>query len=109
MISNTVNPIIISSNAVNVTATEVQFVFRNYPPARLPYFGGLYVYIAQAIPTGTTGTLPVVFTSEGGTPTAVVGLDNEPITAASITGTGVYHFFYDQRSGRLQLLSPYIV
>lgn len=108
MISNTINPIIISSSAVNVTATELQFVFRNYPNGR-PYYGGLYVYLAQAIPTGTTATLPVVFTSEGGTSTPVVGLDNEPITVASITGTGVYHFFYDQQSGRLQLLSPYIV
>lgn len=109
MISNTNNPIALQSIGVTVTATEVQFAFRNRPTWGRPYFGGLYAYLAQAIPTGTTATLPIVFTSQGGNPTPVVGLDDEPITVASITGTGVYHLFYDQRADRLQLLSPYIV
>lgn len=108
MIYNTNPPSALRSIAVNVTTTDVQFVFRNRNSLR-PYFGGLYAYLAQAIPTGTTATLPVVFTSEGGNTTPLVGLDDEPITVASITGTGVYHFFYDQKAGRLQLLSPYIV
>lgn len=109
MVSNTNNPIALQSIGVTVTATDVQFVFRNSPNWGRPYFGGLYAYLAQAIPTGTTATLPIVFTSQGGNPTPVVGLDDEPITVASITGTGVYHLFYDQRADRLQLLSPYIV
>lgn len=109
MISNTNNPIALQSIGVTVTATEVQFSFRNRPTWGRPYFGGLYAYLAQAIPTGTTATLPIVFTSQGGNPTPVVGLDDEPITVANITGTGVYHLFYDQRADRLQLLSPYIV
>jgi hypothetical protein len=109
MLSNTNNPIALRSVSVNVTTSDVQFVFRNYPRTGRPYFGGLYVDLAQAIPTGTTATLPIVFTSEGGNPTPVVGLDGEAITVASITGTGIYHLFYDQRNNRLQLLSPYIV
>lgn len=109
MLSNTSNPIALRSVSVNVTTTDVQFVFRNYPRTGRPYFGGLYADLAQAIPTGTTATLPIVFTSEGGNATPVVGLDGEAITVASITGTGIYHLFYDQRSNRLQLLSPYIV
>lgn len=109
MISNTNIPAAIRSLSVNVTTENVQFVFRRQPNTPRPYFGGLYADLAQAIPTGTTATLPIVFTSEGGTPTAVVGLDGEAITVANIAGTGVYHLFYDQRAGRLQLLSPYIV
>ena len=109
MLSNTSNPIALRSVSVNVTTTDVQFVFRNYPRTGRPYFGGLYADLAQAIPTGTTATLPIVFTSEGGNPTPVVGLDGEAITVASVTGAGIYHLFYDQRSNRLQLLSPYIV
>lgn len=108
MFGLTNTPVALRSLAVNVTTTDVQFVFRNRPGVR-GYFGGLYVDLAQAIPTGTTGTLPIVFTSEGGTPTAVVGLDNEPVTVAQIAGTGIYHLFYDSATGRLQLLSPYIV
>ena len=109
MISNTNNPVALRSISVSVTATDVQFVFRNYPNFGRPYFGGLYAYIAQAIPTGTTATLPIVFTSEGGNPTPVVGIDDIPITVAEITGTGVYHLFYDQNAERLQLIAPYNV
>lgn len=109
MISNTNVPVALQSIGVTVTTENVQFSFRRRPNLGRPYFGGLYADLAQAIPTGTTATLPIVFTSEGGNPTPVVGLDGEAITVASITGTGVYHLFYDQRNNRLQLLSPYIV
>lgn len=106
MISNTVTPVALQSLSVNVTATEVQFVFNNRRNFGRPYFGGLYAYLAQAIPTGTTATLPIVFTSNGGNPTPVVGLNDEPVTVAQITGTGVYHLFYDQAANRLQLIAP---
>lgn len=106
MISNTNNPVALRSISVTVTATNVQFVFRNYPNFGRPYFGGLYAYLAQAIPVGTATTLPIVFTSEGGNPTPVVGLNDTPITVAAITGTGVYHLFYDQNAERLQLIAP---
>lgn len=94
---------------VVVTADNVQFVFRNRRTLGRPYFGGVYAYLAQVIPTGTTATLPIIFTSEGGNPTPVVGIDDIPITVADITGTGVYHLFYDQRADRLQLIAPYNV
>ena len=106
MISNTITPVALRSISVNVTATEVQFVFNNRRNLGRPYFGGLYAYLAQAIPDGTTATLPIVFTSNGGNPTPVVGLNDEPVTVADITGTGVYHLFYDQTADRLQLIAP---
>lgn len=106
---NTNIPVALRSISVNVTATDVQFVFRNRPNFGRPYFGGLYAFLAQAIPTGTTATLPIIFTSDGGNPTPVVGIDDIPITVAEITGTGVYHLFYDQSAGRLQLIAPYNV
>lgn len=106
---NTNIPVALRSISVTVTATDVQFVFRNRPNWGRPYFGGLYAYLAQVIPTGTTATLPVIFTSDGGNPTPVVGLDDVPITVADIAGTGVYHLFYDQSAGRLQLIAPYNV
>lgn len=106
---NTTNPVALRSISVTVTATDVQFVFRNRTNFGIPYFGGLYAYLAQAIPTGTTATLPIIFTSEGGNPTPVVGLDDVPITVADIVGTGLYHFFYDQSAERLQLIAPYSV
>ena len=56
MLSNTNNPIALRSVSVNVTTNDVQFVFRNYVRTGRPYFGGLYVDLAQAIPTGTLRT-----------------------------------------------------
>lgn len=109
MISNTSQPVALQSISVTVTATEVQFAFRNRPNFGRPYFGGLFANLAQAIPTGTTATLPIIFTSEGGRPTPVVGINDAPITVADIPGTGVYFLFYDQRTERLQLLAPYNV
>lgn len=106
---NTNIPVALRSISVTVTATDVQFVFRNRPNFGRSYFGGLYAYLAQLIPTGTTATLPIIFTSDGGNPTPVVGLDDVPITVADIPGTGVYHLFYDQSAGRLQLIAPYNV
>ena len=106
---NTNIPVALRSISVNVTATDVQFVFRNRPNFGRPYFGGLYAYLAQLIPTGTTATLPIIFTSDGGNPTPVVGLDDVPITVADIQGTGVFHLFYDQAASRLQLIAPYNV
>lgn len=109
MISNTNNPAALRSIGVTVTTANVQFAFRRSPNFGRPYFGGLYVDLAQEIPTGTTATFPIVFTSEGGNPTPVVGLNGDAITVADITGTGIYHLFYDQRNGRLQLIAPYPV
>lgn len=107
--SRTTHPEAIQSLSVNVTATEVQIVFPRRRGFGIPYFGGLYAYIAQAIPTGATATLPIVFTSPGGASVPVVGLDETPITVADIPGAGVYHLFYEEARGRLQLLSPYLV
>lgn len=109
MIGNTNNPVAIQSLAVTVTDTNVQFSFKNRPTFGRPYFGGLYAYLAQEIPTGTTTTLPIVFTSEGGNSTPLVGLGDAAITVADIGGTGIYHLFYDQSKGRLQLLAPSVV
>lgn len=107
--ARTTPPEAIQSLSVNVTATEVQFVFPRRRGFGIPYFGGLYAYLAQAIPAGTTATLPVVFASQGGPNVPIVGLGDTPITVADIPGTGVYHLFYEEARGRLQLLSPYLV
>lgn len=107
MWTNTNNPGALRSIGVTVTATEVRFSFNNPVNGVRPYFSGLYAYLAQEIPAGTTATLPIVFTSGGGNPTPVVGINDVPITVADIAGVGVYHLFYDQRAGRLQLIAPY--
>lgn len=93
------------SLSVNVTSTNVQFDFNNHRNVGRPYRGLLIINLAQAIPSGTTTTLPIVFTTSGSNEQALVGLNNEPITVASITGTGVYLLWYESQTNTLQLIN----
>jgi hypothetical protein len=67
--------------------------------------GYLTVNIANAIPTGTTGTLPVRFTLNGNT-RALTFFGGTSVTAADLAGTGIITIFYDWYNGILQLVSP---
>lgn len=90
------------TNGVTVGTDAVDFTlgFRRIPPV-----GYLTVNIADAIPTGTTGTLPVRLTLNGQT-RALTSFGGTAVTAADITGTGIFTIFYDFYSGVLQLTSP---
>ena len=90
------------TNGVTVGTDAVDFTlgFRRIPPV-----GYLTVNIADAIPTGTTGTLPVRITLNGQT-RSLTSFGGTAVTAADITGTGIVTIFYDFYSGVLQLTSP---
>ena len=89
-----------SSVTVGTETVDFSLGFRRIPPV-----GYLTVNIADAIPTGTTGTLPVRFTLNGNTRNLTYfGGDN--VTAADLTGTGIITIFYDWYAGILQLISP---
>ncbi len=72
---------------------------------RIPAVGYLTMNIADAIPTGTTGTLPVRFTLNGNTRNLTF-FGGTNVTAADLEGTGIITVFYDFYSGTLQLVSP---
>lgn len=90
------------TTGVSVTAESVDFTlgFRRIPPV-----GYITINIADTIPAGTTGTLPVRLTLNGNTRNLTFfGGDN--VTAADLTGTGIITVFYDWYNGYLQLISP---
>ena len=95
----------VKSLSVNVTPTEVQFDFNNYRNIGSPFRGIIIVNLAQAIPSGTTTTLPIVFTSEGSNPIPLIGYNGADITVADIKGTGVYLVWHESQTGILQLLT----
>ena len=75
------------------------FIRRPLPP------GGYFtVRITNAIPTGTTGTLPITLTLNGST-RSLTNMDGTAVTAADITGTGVLLVFNDRFNGVLQLMN----
>lgn len=93
------------STAVTVSATEVRFDFNSHANVGRPFVGIVAVQLAQAIPTGTTTTLPIVFTTNGGNAANLTTYDGENVTVADIAGTGIYLVWVDSQSGVVQLLT----
>ena len=89
-----------SSVTVGTDTVDFALGFR-----RIPAIGYITVNIADAIPEGTTGTLPVRFTLNGNTRNLTF-FGGTNVTAADLTGTGIISVFYDWYSGTLQLVSP---
>ena len=93
------------STAVTLSTTEVRFDFNSHRNVGRPFVGVVVVQLAQAIPDGTTTTLPVVFTTEGGNPANLTTYDGANVTVADIAGTGIYLVWVDTQSGVVQLLT----
>ena len=98
----------LSSLSVKVDTTQVAFDFKNHRNIGRPFRGILLIRLAQAIPTGTTSSLPIVFTSEGGNPLQLTGFNDEPITVADIPGAGIYLVWLESQTNTLQLLTGII-
>lgn len=93
------------SLSVNVGTTDVRFDFNNHRNVGRPFRGLLIINLAQSIPTGTTTTLPVVFTSGGGSVAELTTFNGDPVTVADIPGTGIYICWYESQTDSLQLLT----
>lgn len=94
----------LTTTGVTVGTDSVDFTlgFRS-----IPRVGYLAIRIADAIPTGTTGTLPVRFTLNGQT-RALTSFGGVAVTAADLTAAGVVTVFYDWFNGLLQAVSPIV-
>jgi len=100
-------PYLQTSNTTVGTAS-VDFALGSYRRP-LPPVGYFTVRIADAIPTGTTETLPITLTRNGQT-RALTLFDGSPVTVAElIGGTGAILVFNDAENGILQLMSRTIV
>lgn len=94
----------IASQGVTVGAEAVVFTFPNHAFLSNWYRGTLFVDLRQAIPTGTTGTLPVLFQTNGVTQ-AVTKFNGAALTAADVAGTGVFQLWYEKDTNTLQLMT----
>lgn len=93
----------ISSTGITVGTADVRFAFRSDFTFSQNFSGILLVRLGQSVPTGTTGTLPIVLTSPAGTQ-AVTNRGGSALTVAGLSGEGIYMMYYDRASGTLQLL-----
>lgn len=72
---------------------------------RIPLVGYLTINIADAIPEGTTGTLPIKLTLNGSSRNLTY-FGGASVTAADLASTGIILVFYDWYSGLAQLVAP---
>ena len=94
----------IASTGVKVNTSDVVFTFKNHAIVNANYRGTIFVYLMQAIPTGTTGTLPILFETNGATQ-AVSKFNGEPLTVADVPGTGVVQLWFERDTNTLQLMT----
>ena len=94
----------ISTSGVTVNTANVVFSYPTHAFVNAWYRGTIYVDIAQAVPAGTTGTLPVLFETYGATQ-AGTKYNGEALTAADIPCTGVYEFWFDRAANTLQIMT----
>ena len=94
----------IATSGVSVTAETEVVSFHNHSFVNAWYRGTIFIDLRQAIPTGTTGTLPVLFEPNGVTQ-AVTKYGGEAFTVADIPGTGVYEFWFDRTTNTLQIMT----
>lgn len=91
----------LSTNGVSVSTESVDFAlgFR-----RIPKIGKVVIRIVNAIPDGTTGTLPVRFTLNGNT-RDLTFFGGDSVTAADLTGAGIIEAWYDWFNDIFQITS----
>lgn len=94
----------IGSTGVKVNAENVVFTFKNHAFVNASYRGTIFVNLQQAIPTGTTGTLPILFETNG-TTQAVTKFNGAALTVADLAGTGVYQLWFERDTNTLQLMT----
>mgnify|MGYP006954212229 FL=1 len=68
------------------------------------YVGGFYVNLRQAIPAGTTATLPILIGTNGDT-RPLLAYGNEPVTVTNIAGPGIYEIHYNKYTNELYLVN----
>ena len=77
----------IATSGVNVTAENAVFSFPNHSFVNTWYRGTIFIDLRQEIPAGTTGTLPVLFETNGVTQ-AVTKYGGEALTEREYMSSG---------------------
>lgn len=96
---NTLPTVAVTVGTENVILELPNHTFRNRD-----YVGGFYVSLRQAIPAGTTATLPILIGTNGDT-RPLLAYNNEPVTVGNLAGTGIYEIHYNKYTNELFLVN----
>lgn len=92
--------------SVNVTVgTEnVTIEIPNHAFFRRNYVGSFFLNLREAIPAGTTATLPILIGTNGDT-RPLMETTGTPVTVANISGAGIYEIHYNKYTNELYLVN----
>ena len=90
----------LESNSVSVNTANVVFTFTNPGPRFINEYNGLVLLkFNQIIPTGTTGTLPILINNQ-----EIITYNSTVLTVTNFKGTGMYLAYYDSGNKTLQII-----
>ena len=96
---NTLPTVAVTVGTENVTLELPNHAFRNRD-----YVGGFYVNLRQAIPAGTTATLPILIGTNGDT-RSLMAYGDVPVRVENLAGPGIYEIHYNKYTNELYLVS----
>lgn len=92
------------SVSVTVGANAVTIEIPNHAFFRRNYVGSFYLNLREAIPAGTTATLPVLIGTNGDT-RPLMETEGNPVTVANFAGAGIYEIHYNRYTNELYLVN----
>ena len=98
------NPNTLPSVNVTVGTENVTIEIPNHAFLRRDYVGGFYLNLREAIPAGTTATLPVLIGVNGDT-RPLMEITGTPVTVANLAGAGIYALHYNKLTNELYLVN----
>lgn len=90
----------VATEAVSITLPNNSFRFVGSK-------GEAFIQLSAPVPTGTTGTLPVLLVCNGVT-LALTTTSSTAVTAADIGGANLLHVFIDKQANTVQLINQII-
>ena len=98
------NPNTIPSVNVTVGTENVTIELPNHAFYRHNYVGGFFLNLREAIPAGTTATLPILIGVNGDT-RPLMEMTGTPVTVANLAGAGIYALHYNKATNELYLVN----
>ena len=89
---------------VQVNSDNVNLELPNGAYRNRPYVGSFFINLRDAIPAGTTATLPIVIGTNGDT-RPLMETSGTPVTVANIAGPGIYEIHYNKYTNELYLVN----
>lgn len=94
----------IPSIRVTVGTENVTIEIPNHAFYRRNYVGSFFLNLREAIPAGTTATLPILIGTNGDT-RPLMEYEGTPATVANFAGAGIYEIHYNKYTNELYIVN----